>query len=296
MKILIAGGTGFIGKALSFFLAGKGYEVNVLTRRQMDDMKNIHYYQWNVEQGSIDCHAFDGVSAIINMTGANIGEKRWGKIRKKEILDSRIKPLDLLLKYTEKMESKIDVLISSSAVGYYGAITTEHIFNEEDKKGSDFPAYVCGLWEDKAWNFGKVVNRIVILRKGVVIGKSGGVYRKLKPLAKLGVSVALGSGKQYFPWICIGDLVRIYDFILKNEKVKGVFNAVSSEHLTMNDFSQKMLRSFGKKKFFPNIPACLVRMLFGERSDVLLKGSRVSNEKLKKAGFDFWYLSIFQCL
>ena len=106
MKILIAGGTGFIGKALSFFLAGKGYEVNVLTRRQMDDMKNIHYYQWNVEQGSIDCHAFDGVSAIINMTGANIGEKRWGKIRKKEILDSRIKPLDLLLKYTEKMESK----------------------------------------------------------------------------------------------------------------------------------------------------------------------------------------------
>ena len=78
--------------------------------------------------------------------------------------------------------------------------------------------------------------------------------------------------------------------------MKGVFNAVSSEHLTMNDFSQKMLRSFGKKRFFPNIPACLVRMLFGERSDVLLKGSRVSNEKLKKAGFDFWYLSIFQCL
>lgn len=296
MKVLIAGGTGFIGKTLSFFLAGKGYEVNVLTRRQMEDMKNIHFYQWNVEKGFIDCHAFDGVDAVINMTGVNIGEKRWGKIRKKEIVDSRIKPMELLLKYVTEIKCDIKVFISSSAVGYYGAVTTENIFREEDHPGTDFLAHVCCLWEDAALKFKNKVERVVILRKGVVIGKSGGVYRKLRPLAKMGFSIALGSGKQYLPWICIGDLVRIYDFILQNGKVRGVFNAVAGEYITMNDFSQKMLRSFGKRNFVSNIPGWIVLAFLGERAGILLKGSRVSNEKIRNTGFDFWYLSICQCL
>jgi uncharacterized protein len=296
MKILIAGGTGFIGKALSSFLVGKKYEVNVLTRRKIPDTENVHYYQWDVEKGFIDPYAFDKVNAIINMTGTNIGEKRWTTVRKQEIIDSRLKPLNLLLKYVKESGHGIDVLISSSAVGYYGAVTTEQIFTEEDKNGTDFPALVCKLWEDTALKFEKVAHRVVILRKGVVIGRSGGMYRRLKPLAKLGITVALGNGRQYLPWICIGDLVRIYNYVLENKKMNGVFNAVTSEHITMNDFSKKMLHSFGKMDILPNVPSWIIRIKFGEMSEMLLRGSRVSNEKIKRMGFGFWYQSIHQCL
>jgi len=289
MKVLIAGGTGFIGRTLIPFLVKKGNEVNVLTRKTMTDGENIHYYQWNVDQGFIDSRAFDGVDALINMTGANIGEKRWTVDRKNEILNSRVKPLNFLLKAIIESGNKIKVLISSSAVGYYGSVTTNHVFTEEDKNGTDFPAYVCRLWEDAALKFRDVADRVVILRKGLVIGPDGGIYQKLKPLAKLGLNVALGNGKQYFPLVCINDLNNVYDHILMHNEIDGVFNIVSNENITMNEFSDKMLQSFSRTRLFPNIPAWVVKMLFHERSQMLLQGSKVSNGKIMSTGFDFWY-------
>ena len=289
MKILIAGGTGFIGKSLIPFLVKNGHEVNVLTRRNMVDVENIHYYQWDVDQGVIDAQAFDGVEAIINMTGANIGEKDWTVDRKNELLNSRVKPLDFLLKYILEAGNKINVLISSSAVGYYGAVTTDHVFTEDDKNGNDFPAYVCRLWEDTALKFREVADRVVILRKGLVIGSGGGVYQKLQPLAKLGLNVALGSGNQYFPLVCINDLISVYNYVLEHNEIDGVFNIVSNQHITMNEFSDKLLRSFHKRKFLPNIPAFIIKILFRERSQMLLQGSRVSNDKIRSTGFEFWY-------
>ena len=289
MKILIAGGTGFIGKTLVPFLVKNGHEVNVLTRRKMVDVENIHYYRWDIDKEFIDSQAFDGVEALINMTGANIGEKDWTVDRKNELLNSRVRPLDLLLKYIIESGNKIKVLISSSAVGYYGAVTTDHIFTEEDKNGNDFPAYVCRLWEDTALKFKEVADRVVILRKGLVIGPGGGVYQKLEPLAKLGLNVALGSGKQYFPLVCINDLISVYNYVLEHNEIDGVFNIVSNEHVTMNEFSEKMLHSFGRRKFLPNIPAFIIKILFRERSQMLLQGSRVSNDKIRRTGFEFWY-------
>ena len=289
MKILIAGGTGFIGKSLIPFLVKNGHEVNVLTRRSMVDEENIHYYRWDVDKRLIEPKAFDGVDALINMTGANIGEKRWTVDRKNEILNSRVKPLDFLLKAIIESGNRIDVLISSSAVGYYGAVTTNHIFTEEDKNGTDFPAYVCRLWEDEALKFREVADRVVILRKGLVIGKNGGVYQKLAPLAKLGLSVALGSGKQYFPLVYMNDLIRVYNYILEHNEIDGVFNIVANQHITMNEFSQKLLDTFGKRKLLPNIPAFIIKMLFMERAEMLLKGSKISNEKFKSTGFEFMY-------
>ena len=289
MKILIAGGTGFIGKTLVPFLVKNGHEVNVLTRRKMVDVENIHYYRWDIDKEFIDSQAFDGVEALINMTGANIGEKDWTVDRKNELLNSRVRPLDLLLKYIIESGNKIKVLISSSAVGYYGAVTTDHIFTEEDKNGNDFPAYVCRLWEDTALKFKEVAGRVVILRKGLVIGQGGGVYQKLQPLAKLGLNVALGSGNQYFPLVCINDLISVYNYVLEHNEIDGVFNIVSNEHVTMNEFSEKMLHSFGRRKFLPNIPAFIIKILFRERSQMLLQGSRVSNDKIRSTGFEFWY-------
>ena len=250
-------------------------------------MENIRFFQWDIEKQYIDKKAFEGVEILINLTGANIGEKRWTNDRKKELIDSRIKSIDLLYQYISKNKFDINTFISSSAVGFYGAITTDKLFVETSKNGNDFLASVCRKWEAFALKFTNLGIRTVVLRKGVVLVKNGGMVQKLTPLAKRGITVSLGSGKQYLPWIDIRDLVRLYEFILSNSTVSGIFNAIAIEQITMNDFSKRLLHSFGKKSFLSNVPSFIIRLLFGEMSVMLLEGSKVSNEKLKTTGFIF---------
>ena len=296
-KILIAGGTGFVGKQLIPFLVEKGYSIHVLTRKpSANSSKNIRFFQWEIERQYIDKKAFEGVEILINLTGANIGEKRWTEQRKKEIIDSRINSIDVLYQYISENKFNINTFISSSAVGFYGAVTTDKTFVETSENGNDFLASVCQKWEDAALKFNDLGSRTIILRKGVILGKEGGMVKKLSPLAKLGINVSLGSGKQYLPWIDIRDLVRLYYFILSNTQLKGIFNAVATEQITMSDLSKALLQAFGKKSFLPNAPAFVIRLLFGEMAVMLLEGSKVSNEKLKTTGFIFEFDTIGKSL
>ncbi len=296
-KILIAGGTGFVGKKLIPFLVEKGYSIHVLTRKpSANSSKNIRFFQWEIERQYIDKKAFEGVEILINLTGANIGEKRWTEQRKKEIIDSRINSIDVLYQYISENKFNINTFISSSAVGFYGAVTTDKTFVETSENGNDFLASVCQKWEDAALKFNDLGIRTIILRKGVILGKEGGMVKKLSPLAKLGINVSLGSGKQYLPWIDIRDLVRLYDFFLSNAQLSGIYNAVATEQITMSDLSKALLQAFGKKSFLPNAPAFVIRLLFGEMAVMLLEGSKVSNEKLKTTGFSFEFDTIEKSL
>ena len=296
-KILIAGGTGFVGKKLIPFLVEKGYSIHVLTRNpSANSSKNIRFFQWEIERQYIDKKAFEGVEILINLTGANIGEKRWTEQRKKEIIDSRKNSIDVLYQYISENKFNINTFISSSAVGFYGAVTTDKTFVETSENGNDFLASVCQKWEDAALKFNDLGIRTIILRKGVILGKEGGMVKKLSPLAKLGINVSLGSGKQYLPWIDIRDLVRLYDFFLSNAQLSGIYNAVATEQITMSDLSKALLQAFGKKSFLPNAPAFVIRLLFGEMAVMLLEGSKVSNEKLKTTGFSFEFDTIEKSL
>lgn len=296
-KILIAGGTGFVGKQLIPFLVEKGYSIHVLTRKpSANSTENICFFRWDIERQYIDKKAFEGVEILINLTGANIGEKRWTEQRKKEIIDSRINSIDVLYQYISENKFNINTFISSSAVGFYGAVTTDKTFVETSESGNDFLASVCQKWEDAALKFNDLGIRTIILRKGVILGKEGGMVKKLSSLAKLGINVSLGSGKQYLPWIDIRDLVKLYNFILSNAQLNGIYNAVATEQMTMNDFSKALLKSFGKKSFLPNAPAFVIRLLFGEMAVMLLEGSKVSNEKLKNTGFYFEFDTIERSL
>lgn len=287
-KILIAGATGFVGKHLTQYLIGKGYCIHVLTRNGMSqDTQNLYYFKWDIENKFIEGKAFEGVTQIINLTGANIGEKRWTKARKKEILNSRIKSLDLLFHYVKMNQYPVQRIISSSAVGYYGTETTPHIFTEEDENGNDFLGQVCKQWENAALQFESIGIQTVILRKGVIIGHDGGMYQKLAPLAKWGINTAVGNGKQYLPWMDIRDLERLYSYILQKDDITGIYNATASQHITMNHFATALSASFGRKNMTPNIPAFLVRLVLGEMSVMLLEGSRVSNDKIRQSGFRF---------
>ena len=287
-KILIAGGTGFVGKKLILFLVEKGYSIHVLTRKpSANSSSNIRFFQWKIERQYIDKKAFEGVEILINLTGANIGEKRWTEQRKKEIIDSRINSIDVLYQYISENKFNINTFVSSSAVGFYGAVTTDKTFVETSENGNDFLASVCQKWEDAALKFNDLSIRTIILRKGVILGKEGGMVKKLSPLAKLGINVSLGSGKQYLPWIDIRDLVRLYDFFLSNAQLSGIYNAVATEQITMSDLSKALLQAFGKKSFLPNAPAFVIRLLFGEMAVMLFEGSKNNNEKLKTTGFFF---------
>lgn len=295
--ILIAGGTGFVGQQLIAFLADKGYTLNVLTRKpSANPSATIRFFQWDIERQYIDPKAFEEVEILINLTGANIGEKRWTKKRKQEIIDSRVQSIALLYRYISENKGNIKTVISSSAVGYYGAATTDKTLVETSESGNDFLASVCRKWEDVALKFTDLGIRTVILRKGVVLGKEGGMTQKLKPLTQWGINVSLGSGKQYLPWIDIRDLMEWYHYIICNPEIHGVYNTVATQHITMNDFSKSLLKSFGKKSFLPNALAFVIRWLFGEMSVMLLEGSKVSNENLKNTGFSFAYDTIEQSL
>lgn len=295
-KILIAGGTGFVGKQLISFLSKIGYELSVLSRKEIEGNEKVTYFQWDIDKAYIDIKAFEGVDTIINLTGANIGEKRWTKKRKKELIDSRVQSIELLFKYVSENKFPIKTIISSSAVGYYGAVTTDTIFDETAEKGSDFLAEVCTQWEDAANQFSTIGARVVILRKGVIVGKGGGIYQKLAPLANRGVNPAVGSGKQFMPLIDMCDLMRLYQFILKHQEVNGIFNTVSSQHITMNELAKAFLTHFGKKSILPNVPSFVIKLLFGEMATMLLNGSRVSNEKIKQQGFHFLYETLEKSL
>lgn len=289
--ILITGAGGMVAKQLIPLLTEKGYQVKTLSTR-----KDTGSFYWNIQTGEIDSKALDDVDHIIHLAGAGIGDKRWTAKRKAEILDSRIKSTNLLYSKIQEENIQLKTFISASAIGYYGTVTTDKIFSEEDSPGKDFIGDVCVKWEQSAEQFEKSEARIVKLRIGVVLAGTGGVLFKLKGLIKSGVGAALGSGKQYMPWIHIDDLCGMIIHSIQNEKLKGSYNAVTSQHITNKEFTKAFAASLNKKIWLPNVPGFVLKLRFGKMADILLKGSRVSSEKIEATGFEFRYQSLEEAL
>lgn len=289
-RVLICGSSGFIGHTLRNYLLGKGYEVKTLDRSPQNHQQS---FIWNFEnENAVPLEALKEVNTIINLAGANIGESRWTKKRKEEIRRSRTLPAENLAQALRSYNLTIDSYISSSAVGYYGAYTHEKVYTEKDEAGSDFLGSVCLDWEHSTAQFEEVSRRIIILRKGVVLGREGGMYKRLLPLAHLGINTCIGSGNQYLPWIHIIDLIRIYDFFIKHEEIEGVFNVASPEYIQMKDFAKELSRSISKRRWTPAAPLFAIRLLFGEMSKMITEGSRVNITKLLDTGFEFHFPAV----
>lgn len=286
-KILICGSTGFVGASLVDYFVRHGYDVSVLNRTPVQSSTHLRSYRWDVGGKQIDLRALQGVDTIINLTGTNISSKKWTQAQKEKIKRSRIDSTNLLYESLTECGSLPKLYISPSAVGYYGAKTSSEIFDESSQNGSDFLAEVCREWEDAAMRFKNLNTRVVIFRKGVVLGKDGGIYKKLSPLAKLGINTSLGSGNNYLPWIDMEDVIRLYNFAIQHKAMEGVFNMVGSQHITMKEFAETLASSLNKKLLTPPAPAFIIKMLFGEMASMLLKGSRVSNQKIIDQGYTF---------
>ncbi|WP_139957282.1 TIGR01777 family oxidoreductase [Flavicella sediminum] len=295
-KILITGGTGFVGKNLCKLLLSQGYEVAILSRRPKKNTENISYFKWDVSSGFIDKACLNGVSCIIHLAGENVASSRWTSKRKKQILTSRTKSTQLLEQLLAENKQEVETFISASAIGFYGTTTSEKIYNEEDAPGNDFLADVCKQWESSVDKIEKLAIRTVKFRVGVVFGKKGSALQKMLLPINLGIGSAIGTGKQYMPWIHIEDLCNMYLLAINKPKLCGVYNAVVGEELTNYTLSKLIAEELKKPFFMPKIPSFVFQLIFGELSVILLKGSRVSSEKITKAGFVFKYPTIEKAL
>lgn len=296
-KILLTGGSGLVGKALTVKLISMGYEVNWLSRSSKPNA-NVTTYIWNPETKEIDEKAFQGVSHIVHLAGANISEKAWTTNYKKIIVDSRIQTSQMLFDYVKRLQTPLKSFMSSSAIGYYGTFTSEKILTENSPSGDDFLAKVCTEWENKALQFQKVLNvRTVCIRTGIVIANNGGAFPKIKKTIALGLGAPLGNGQQYMPWIHIDDLVDIYIKAIEDNSLKGCYNATAPQQITNKQFTEQTARELQKKLWLPKVPSVVLQLIFGQRADLLLKGTQTTPYRLlNETDFKFSYENFLKAI
>jgi uncharacterized protein len=287
-SVLITGGSGLIGRYLTSLLLEKGYSVSHLSRgRGYPGRVRVH--GWAPEKEVLDPVVFTGIDYVIHLAGANIGSKRWTEQRKCEIINSRVTSSRLIYKTITDNNLSIKAFISASAIGYYGSVTSERIYTENDAPDDDFLGTTCRQWEESADLFEKSGIRTVKIRTGVVIEKSDSALSKFLGAARFGIFPVLGNGKQYMPWIHIIDLCNIYLKAIEDNQMIGPYNAVAPDH-TDNKRFVKTLASVMKKSYFSMpVPSLFLRLTMGEGSVIALKGSRVSSERIISAGYSFIY-------
>lgn len=289
--ILITGGTGVIGRELSVKLRNKGYRVAFLSRTTGKNGDIPHYY-WDLDKKIIEKEALETADYIIHLAGANIGDKRWSKQRRNLIINSRVESANLLFDKISEVRRKPEAFISASAIGYYGTTTSDKIFCETDPPANDFLGETCQLWEKAADNFEKLGIRTVKIRTGIVLSKQGGVLPKMSIPTKLGIGSAIGSGRQYMPWIHIDDLCGIYIKAIEDTQMNGVYNAAAPDQPTNKDFIRILAHVLKKPLWAPAIPSLAIKIIFGQMSSLLLEGSRVSSEKIIDSGYNFLFPSL----
>ncbi len=294
-KVLIAGAGGLVGSYLVKVLTGAGYSVVTLSHSRKTD-KSSGIFHWDVGRMIIDSEALDGVKYIINLAGAGIADKRWSNERKKEIVDSRVSSATLLHGSVVSKGISIECYITASATGYYGNLTSDRIYTEDDPPANDFLAETCRLWEGGADLFNNQGIRTVKLRTGIILARSGGFMKKISLPSSVGVFAWFGSGEQYFPWIHIDDLCNIYLRALENAGFSGPYNAVAPHQITQKEFMKTYSKIKGTPALNAGIPSFLIHLLLGEMSQMLLNGSRVSNAALKASGFQYHYPTIQEAI
>lgn len=292
MKIVIAGGSGFIGRELIRRLLGLKHEVLLLTRNpgalRFRPEGSFSALKWDGRTMLGEwAGSLDGADAVINLSGENISSKRWSRSQKKLLLESRTGPTGALVEAVMMAGKKPSLLINASAVGFYGAIGEGEV-GENDPHGSDFLSDLSLRWEEKALEAGKAGLRVVLLRIGVVLDPSGGALKKMILPFRLFVGGPLGSGRQPFPWIDREDVINIILFALENRDLSGPVNVVSPHHVSMNDFALSLGKAVGRPSWL-KVPPFMLKLLLGEMSEMLLGGRKIAPRKLLEAGFSFRY-------
>ena len=277
-RIAITGASGLIGSALVGKLKSDGYTVQRLVRRPTVSSEEIY---WNPLESKVDLEALAGVDAVIHLAGAGVGDKRWTKKYKSEILNSRL--LGTTTIANAVAEVKPQVFISSSAIGWYGE-TGHRAVIESDRGGDDFLAAVCREWESAADLAGDV--RTVKIRTGLVLDPTGGALGRMLPLFRFGLGGKLGNGKQWWSWITLHDHLRAIEFLLENKEISGPVNLTSPNPVTNQEFTSALARALRRPALLP-APAFALKLALGGFSTEILGSKKVLPNVLQEAGSNF---------
>jgi uncharacterized protein (TIGR01777 family) len=284
-KILITGASGLIGTRLTELLLQKGYQVSHLGRTKRNG--SVPSFTWDVEKGTMDTQALEGVETIIHLAGAGIADKRWTTKRKSEILQSRVQSSALLYNTLLSSVHQVQSVVSASAIGYYGFGLGDKIFTETDHAGNDYLAQVTQQWEQSVDKIATLNIRVAKLRVGIVLSNLGGALVEMAKPIKLYAGAPLGTGKQYLSWIHIDDLCSLFIKAIDDKEVKGACNAVSGDWVTNKEFTTLLAKVLNRPLFLPHVPKFIMKLILGEMAMLVLNGSKVSADKIKEAGFIF---------
>ncbi len=288
-KIIMTGATGLIGVNLAKRLIASGYEIIVFTRdidkgrERLPSVKN--YVEWDYLKPEQWKNHFEDAHAVIHLAGANLAGKRFTESYKKKVRDSRILSTTNIADAISKTSKKPSVFLCASGINYYGE-SGDKVLTEKSAPGSDFLADLCKEWENEASKVEKEGVRWVSVRTSPVLSTQDAVLKKLMPLFKLYAGASLGSGKQWFSWIHIDDIVNTYLYSLENETVNGPVNASSPNPVTMNEFTEQLGEVLNRPVFF-RVPKLVMKAMIGESADFITASLRVIPEKLEKTGFQF---------
>ena len=296
--VLITGGTGMVGKAITTHLLAKEYKVIILTR-QLPVTKNkvsaVEYALWDVNAQTIDITALQKADYIIHLAGAGVVDKKWTPAYKLEIQNSRTESSKLIIHTLNNNVNKVKTIVGASAIGWYGedTFTHEKSFVETDKAAAGFLGETCQLWEQSIEPVEALQKRLVKLRIGIVLSNDGGALAEFKKPIRLGVAGILGNGKQIVSWIHIDDLCRLFINALENDQLSGSYNAVAPAPVTNKTLTIELAKKMKGKFFIPlHVPAFILKVMLGDRSIEVLKSVTVSSEKIVKTGFTFLYPTI----
>ena len=286
-RILITGASGLIGARLTELLLQQGDEVVHVGRNPRPG--RVPSYTWDVPKGIMDRRAVDSVDAIIHLAGAGIADKRWTKARKKEILESRVQSIGLLYEVLKKGNHQVTSFVSASAIGYYGFGDASKVFTEASPAGVDFLAQVTKQWEEASEKINSKGIRVVKLRIGIVLSEKGGALKSMAAPVKLGVGAALGDGKQYMSCIHLDDLCSAFIKAVKDKSMQGVYNAVGIPPVTNLELTRAIAKILKRPLWLPPVPAFVLKLMLGEMAALVTTGSKVSSEKIQKAGLRFMF-------
>jgi len=271
----------------------RGHSVTHLGRSKKSG--RVSTFLWDPIMGIIDIRALGQIDTIVHLAGTSVAEHRWTASRKKEILESRIKSTELLYQTLKNNPHTIKTFVSASAIGYYGFGGDDKIFIEEDKPGTDFLAQVTHRWEnevDKILNLGL---RTTKLRIGIVLSGKGGALREMAKPIKFGFGSSLGTGKQFLSWVHVDDLCQMFLKAIEDENMSGAFNATTT-WCTNEEMTKAIANILKKPLWLPSVPSFFLKIILGEMANIVLKGNKVSSEKIKQAGYCYQFADLNEAL